>query len=450
VNEDTIVAISTPRGIGGIGVVRISGPSALFITQKIFSKEIKEPNYAYVGFVFDPKTQKRIDTAVATYFKAPHSYTGEDICELSMHGGIVNLEAILKITIQFGERIAQRGEFTKRALLNGKMDLIEANSVIELIEAKTDKALKVASSKLFGELSESVNEFRKNVVELISIIEAPIDFPFDADATPEEVVLVNLEHLKSKALQFLSTYKAGKAFESGANVVIIGKPNVGKSTLLNSLLKFDRAIVSEIPGTTRDTIEEVIDFYGVPIRLIDTAGYRSSAGSIESLGIERTRKAIQEADLVLFVFDAGDEISQEDTILIHLTEGKDRIIVLNKGDVTKVTTSEILEHFFKGEEIVEISALYKKGIDELEKIIYKKIVPNEFDTPLITSEREKSIFEEIVSHIGEAIKIKKDSHNDELVAEELKSALENISDLFGSSVSDEVLNTIFSKFCIGK
>jgi tRNA modification GTPase len=457
VSNDTIVAISTPRGMGGIGVVRVSGPSALLITSRIFSNELSEPNHAYVGFVFNPETKKRIDSAIVTYFRAPNSYTGEDVCELSMHGGIVNLELLLKAIIEQGARVAERGEFTKRAFLNGKMDLVEANAVIELIEARTEKALSIASSRLFGELSNSVNKFRQELVELISLLEAPIDFPFDADSPTKEAVLRNLLQLRGETLDFLSTYKAGKAFENGASVVIAGKPNVGKSTLLNTLLKFDRAIVSEIPGTTRDTIEEVIDFYGIPVRLIDTAGYRlqpdslcSSAEFIESLGIERTRKAIESADLVLFVFDAGDEITEEDITLAKLTEGKDRIIVLNKEDVTKLTTIEALESLFKNEEVIEISALYKKGIDILEKAIYKKIVPNEYEIPLITSEREKRIFEDILGHIDESIDIKNTDKNDELVVEELKFALENISEFFGQNVGSEVLSNIFSKFCIGK
>ncbi|MGB9694682.1 MAG: tRNA uridine-5-carboxymethylaminomethyl(34) synthesis GTPase MnmE [Caldisericaceae bacterium] len=456
-SNDTIVAISTPRGVGGIGVVRVSGPSALFIVSEIFSNKIVNPRYSYTGFVFDPQTNQRIDSAIATYFKAPHSYTGEDVCELSMHGGIVNLEMVVKIIIRLGARLADKGEFTKRALINGKMDLVEANAVMEVIEARTERALQIASARLFGELSNSVIQFRTDVIELIALIEAPIDFPFDAESLSKEVILENLIKFKRTAEGFLSTYKTGKSFREGFSVVIAGKPNVGKSTLLNTLLKFDRAIVSEVPGTTRDTIEELIDFRGLPVRLIDTAGYRSqpdlqrtAIDFIEALGIERAKKSIESSDLILFVFDAGDEITQEDLTLIELTRSKNRIIVLNKGDVNKVTTEDSLRKLFENEEIIEISALRRTGIDKLENAIYDKLMPNQYETPFITSEREKEIFEEIIQHIEEAIKVETVSKNDELVAEELRLVVETISRLLGENVGNEILDNIFTEFCIGK
>ncbi len=494
--NDTIVAVSTPKGVGGIGIVRISGPNALFIAKKIFSadrfskiantKELEKPNYVNVGFVFDPESNEKIDTCLLIYFKEPHSYTGEDVVELQMHGGIKNLDVVVGLCISCGARVAERGEFTKRAFMNGKMNLLEAGSVIELIEAKTDKALKIASKRLFGELSDMVRDFRESVIRLIALIEAPIDFPFDADREPREEIIANIDELKGTILKFLSTYNAGRAFSEGVKVVIAGKPNVGKSTLMNALLKFDRVIVSEIPGTTRDTVEEVIDFYGLPVRLVDTAGLHSTSDDIENLGIERTKKALEGADLVLFVFDAGESFYEEEHALksfatctfreqvyssatcdpfqqvyssatcdpfqqvIDLTEGKNRIIVLNKSDVPQITTREKLQGLFKGEEIVEISALLKQGLFELEEKIYKKIIPNDFDTPLIATEREKAIFTRILSHLTDATAIAKNRNEDELIVEELKSVVEDIGELSGDNISEDILRNIFSRFCIGK
>ncbi len=449
VRNDTIAAISTPYGFGGIGVVRLSGPAALFIAQKIFSKEIKTPRKAYVGFVFDPKTKEKIDSAVAIYFKAPHSYTGEDVVELQMHGGIKNLEYVLKILLENGARLAERGEFTKRAFLNGKMDLIEAEAVIELIEAKTERSLKVASKRLFGELSSEVQEIKKKILEIISLIEAPIDFPFDAEEVPPEEIEEKIEKIKKDIENLLASYKTGKRMEKGVKVAIAGKPNVGKSTLLNALLRFERAIVSEIPGTTRDTVEEAIDFFGIPVRFIDTAGIRETNDVIEKIGKERSIKSIEESDIVLFMFDSGDKLSEEDKNLARLTEGKERIIVLNKTDLPQKISAEELKEMFPNEEIIKISALKKEGINLLEKRILEKIAPKENESVFITTEREKQILEEVLVHMDNAKRLIGKSV-DELISEELKEAVISLGVMTGETAPQEILDNIFSKFCIGK
>ena len=447
--NDTIAAISTPRGFGGVGIIRISGKEALRIAQGIFSVEISESNTVYNGFVFNPDTHEKIDTCIALYFKSPRSYTGEDVVELQMHGGIKNLDLVLSFILANGARLAEKGEFTKRAFLNGKMDLLEAQSVIELIEAKTNEALKLASKKLFGVMSGEVENFRKKVLALLSSIEGAIDFPFDVEPINNEETSDSIKELIGDVQRYLSSYKAGRIIENGAKVVIAGKPNVGKSTLLNTLLKFDRAIVSEIPGTTRDTVEEVIDFFGVPLRLIDTAGLRETGDEIELLGTERTIKAIEESDLVLFIFDASEILSPEDQRLAELTMGKDRIIVVNKTDLPVKLDIERLKEIFNNEKIMEISALKKQGIEELESAVLEHILPSGFESVFVTTEREKGIFEEILFSLNNSLALVGEG-NDELIAEELRSVISRLGSLTGESVGDDILKSIFSRFCIGK
>ncbi len=449
VNTDTIAAISTPYGYGGIGVVRLSGPTALFIAQKIFSRKIKLPRRAYFGFVFDPDTGEKIDTAIAIYFKAPHSYTGEDVVELQMHGGIKNLEYVLKLLLNFGSRLAERGEFTERAFLNGKMDLIEAAAVIELIEAKTERSLKVASKRLFGELSSEIGKIKNEILSIISIIEGAIDFPFDVEEPEPEDIKKRITEVENEIKNLISSYKSGRRIEEGVKVAIVGKPNVGKSTLLNALLKFERAIVSEIPGTTRDTVEETIDFFGVPVRFIDTAGIRETSDMLEKIGKERAVKTIKESDIILFMFDSNEKLSEEDKKLAELTSGKERIIIINKTDLPqKISVSE-LRKMFPDEEIIKISALKKEGVENLEKRILEKIAPNENEVLFITTEREKQILEDTLSHLEKAENLV-GKGVDELVSEELKEAILSLGVITGESAPQEILNSIFSKFCIGK
>lgn len=444
--KDTIAAISTPRGFGGIGVVRISGPAALEISNKIFSKKIEEPNHVYIGSVIDTETNAPLDTCIAIFFKSPNSYTGEDVVELQMHGGIKNLEMVLKSILGLGARAAEKGEFTKRAVLNGKMDLIQAQAVIELIEAKTEKALELSSKRLFGELSRDFLQLREKIIGILSQIEASVDFPFDVEPLDSKIVKAKILEIISGIQKILSLYSTGRKLQNGFSIVISGKPNVGKSTLLNALLHYERAIVSEVPGTTRDTIEEMIDFEGIPVRIIDTAGFREVHDNLEKIGIERTLKAINESDLVLFVFDASEEMSEEDRNLIELTNEKKRLIVVNKTDLPQKLDMNSVKKLFPNEEIAEISALLQQGIRELESLIYKKIVGEELDSPMITTEREKNILESVLGHLNCALDVIEDS----LIIEELREAVEDMGALSSPNTSEEILKQIFEHFCIGK
>lgn len=447
--KDTIAAISTPRGFGGIGIVRLSGNEALTIAQKIFSKKIAKPRFTLYGAVFDPTTKAQIDTAVVTYYRAPHSYTGEDIVEISMHGGIKNLEMVLNLLIYLGARMAERGEFTRRAVLNGKMDIFEANAVVELIEAKTEKAVLLSSKRLFGGLSEEVANIRSRILTVNSQIEASIDFPFDVEEVDKHTVEDSLETIINDIKKLLSSYKESRVVFDGVRVAIVGKPNVGKSTLLNALLKFDRAIVSEIPGTTRDTVEETIDFYGIPMKIIDTAGIRDSNDTLEKLGIDRSKRAIEASDLILFVFDASTPLDGTDFELLDFTSGKQRIVIVNKTDLPKAFSEEELKKVIKGEEVIEISALLKEGIDKVEDEIKNRLINIDFDSVFVTNKVEFDILNNALSHIVAGLELLQTGTLD-LVTEELRDTIEILGSVSGEALSSEILDTIFSRFCIGK
>ena len=447
--KDTIAAISTPRGFGGIGIVRLSGNEALTIAQKIFSKKIAKPRFALYGAVFDPTTKAQIDTAVVTYYRAPHSYTGEDIVEISMHGGIKNLEMVLNLLISLGARMAERGEFTRRAVLNGKMDIFEANAVVELIEAKTEKAVLLSSKRLFGGLSEEVANIRSRILTVNSQIEASIDFPFDVEEVDKNTVKDTLGTIVNDIKKLLSSYKESRVVFDGVRVAIVGKPNVGKSTLLNALLKFDRAIVSEIPGTTRDTVEETIDFYGIPMKIIDTAGIRDSNDTLEKLGIDRSKRAIEASDLILFVFDASTPLDDTDLELLDFTSGKQRIVIVNKTDLPKAFSEEELKKVIKGEKVIEISALLKEGIDKVEDEIKNRLINIDFDSVFVTNKVEFDILNNALSHIVAGLELLQTGTLD-LVTEELRDAIEILGSVSGEALSSEILDTIFSRFCIGK
>ncbi|BAL81613.1 tRNA uridine-5-carboxymethylaminomethyl(34) synthesis GTPase MnmE [Caldisericum exile] len=445
--SDTIVAISTPRGFGGIGVVRLSGDKALELTQKIFNKKIELPRYAYYGAISIEGTP--IDTGIVIYYRKPHSYTGEDVVEISMHGGIKNLEMVLNHLISLGARLAEKGEFTRRAVENGKMDIFEANAVIELIEAKTEKGVLLASSRLFGKLSKVVESVRKKIHEVNLQIEATIDFPMDVEEIPHNVLKNSLNEIKNEIEKLLSTYRDSKVIIEGVRIAIVGKPNVGKSTLLNALLRFERAIVSEIPGTTRDTIEETIDFYGFPVKIIDTAGIRESEDIIEKMGVERSKRAIETSDLILFVFDASAPLTEDDLELAKFTEGKMRIIVLNKSDLPKALTKEELLKLFPNEPVIEISALLKEGIDAVESEIKKKLLNIDIDSILVSNKIEYDLLSNALTHIENAIEIL-DTGTLDLVSEELREAIEILSGVSGENIGETVLRAIFERFCIGK
>ncbi len=462
-SSDTIAAIATPLGEGGIGIVRISGQNALPILTAVFQRNGQNPqgniisHRLYQGQAIDPKTGKILDEAVAAYMKNPKSYTGEDCAEISCHGGTALLTQVLEAVIETGARIAKRGEFTKRAFLNGKIDLIQAEAVIDLIKAKTKAGVYAAANQLKGKLSKEVSDTRGRLLNLLARIEASIDFPEDVEEIAGETISRRIAEEKGKLGYILATADAGKILKEGFPTVIIGKPNVGKSSLLNALLREDRAIVTEIPGTTRDTIEEHINVKGLPLKIIDTAGVRTAKDRIEEMGIERTKEAIEQAGLSLVVIDISEDLTREDADILGLAEGKKAIIVANKIDKAKSSIKEknlaVAKKILKDSHIVEASALYGDGIAELEERIAGLVSSGlevDSDGPIITNIRHKESLTRAKEALGRAEESAAKGMQADFIAIDLKTAAVALGEATGEEVSEEVLDRIFSEFCIGK
>ena len=455
---DTIAAISTPLGEGGIGVVRLSGPAAYGILSALFTSneplkigEI-ESHRVYHGTITDPKTAKPIDEALVVFMKAPKSYTGEDVVEMSCHGGAAVLQRALQAAVLKGARLAQRGEFTKRAFLNGKMDLAQAEAVISLIKAKTTEGAEVAAFQLFGGLSANIRKARERLLILLAGIEAGIDFPDDVSGAGEGEWGVGIGNIKGNIDSLLKTADAGLILKAGIPAAIIGRPNVGKSCLLNALLRGERAIVSETPGTTRDTIEEVANIKGLPVLMIDTAGIRHASGNIERLGVERTTGAINKASLALVVFDASEALSDEDKAVANKVDGKKAIAVLNKIDKANKITPREIKTLLPNAPLFKVSALFGNGIPELEEGIFQTLLgeSQSTDGPVVISMRQK----ECLIRASEALARTKEGLSggaeEAIIAIDLREALAALGEVTGESVSDEIIEKVFSEFCVGK
>lgn len=453
---DTIVAISTLSGFAGIGIVRLSGPAALCIASKIFhpksKKKIKElsANTVHLGKITDGK--KFVDEVLLTVMKAPKSYTREDIVEISCHGGPVPLKKTLELCVKYGARLADPGEFTKRAYLNGRIDLSQAEAVCDIIKAKTEAALSCAVSQLSGVLSEEINRQKSELVDILATIEAAIDYSEDEIPVIDgEEVLGKIEKIGTALEKMLLTFQTGKIFRDGVRTAIIGKPNVGKSSLLNVLIGQNRAIVTEIPGTTRDIIEETIDISGIPLILTDTAGIRKhSKDIVEKIGIERAQETLETADLVLFVLDSSSKLSPEDFQIAELLVSKKVILVLNKSDkpsnIGDVSELEI------SAPVVKISASKNEGLEDLKKIIYNLFITSDITTGdfILTNVRHKILIEHSLDSLEKAVASIKNGLSEEFTAADLRSALNYLGEITGEVPTEEILDRIFSNFCVGK
>lgn len=437
---DTIAAIATPQGTGGVGVIRISGDTSFDIIKKIFSKQNLEAGKIAHGWIVDDG--KKIDEVIVLPFKTPHSYTGEDVIEIHCHGGINVVRNILDIVLKNGARIAERGEFTKRAFLNKKMDLSQAEAVADLIHAKTRNFAIQSAKNLSGVLGEKVSEIKKEIFETLSKIIAGIDFPEDV-AEPEYSVLINgFEKTLKEIDKILSCAKSSDILRQGVKIAIVGKPNVGKSSLFNKLLNVERAIVTDIAGTTRDVIKENLD-WDVAITLIDTAGIRESSevGKVEEIGIEYSKQSADEADLILFIYDASRGINDEDRAILDLIKEKNHLIIANKCDLIDKPV----------ENAINISVENGSGIEELKNKI-KEIVCNfSFeDTEFITNTRQQDCLEKCRESLLNALNAAKIHELQDLISIDLKSALLYLDEITGEVITDEILENIFSHFCIGK
>lgn len=464
--EDTITAISTPLGEGGIGIVRISGKDSVKIAEKIFKGdkpvgEIPSHRVTY-GEIVDPDTGEIIDEVLLTIFLAPKSYTAEDLIEISCHGGQLVLTKVLEQALKCGARLAEPGEFTLRAFMNGRIDLSQAEAVAEVIRAKTDLGLRLGLRHLKGDLSEKVNSYRDKLIDILARLEVEIDFSEeDIEPLEREKVIGELQSIQKDIEDLLSSYNEGKILREGLSVVIVGKPNVGKSSLLNALLKEDRAIVTPIPGTTRDVISEFANFKGVPVRLVDTAGYHISKDVIELEGIRRTKIEMSEADLLLLVIDTSSEIDEEDLDLKRRMadsstgslSSRKYLTVFNKIDIAPPYLIKKNREKLKEKSIVQVSALKGEGLEKLkEMVVSSSIVSTKDQTQsvLLSSLRHKDALMRAKKSLSLAINSLKKKMSPEFVALDVKAALDSVGEVVGKTVTDDILNKIFSEFCIGK
>lgn len=437
---ETIAAIATPLGTGGVGVIRISGDTAFEIINKIFSKQNLEAGKIAHGWIHD--NGKKIDEVLVLPFRNPHSYTGEDVIEIHCHGGVNVVRNILDLTLKNGARLAERGEFTKRAFLNKKLDLSQAEAVADLIHAKTRNFAVQSAKNLSGVLGEKISEIKKEIFEVLSKIIAGIDFPEDV-AEPEYSYLIeSFEHSLSEINKILACAKSSDILRQGVKIAIVGKPNVGKSSLFNKLLNVERAIVTDIAGTTRDVIKENLD-WDVAITLIDTAGIRDNdeVGKVEEIGIEYSKQSADEADLVLFIYDASRGMNYEDRAILELIKNKKHLIIANKCDLTDKLA----------ENAINISVETGAGIEELKEKI-KEIVCNfsSEDTEFITNKRQQDCLYKCRESLTQALEAAKAGELQDLISIDLKSALLFLDEITGEVITDEILENIFSHFCIGK
>ncbi len=436
---DTITAIATPIGTGGIGVIRISGNNSFEITQKI-SNNTLIPGKIHHCWIYDDS--KKIDEVIILPFKAPNSYTGEDVIEIQCHGGINVIRNIMDIILNKGARQAERGEFTKRAFLNHKIDLSQAEAVCDLIHSKTQNFAIHSAKNLSGVLAQNIKEIKTNIFEVLSKIIAGIDFPDDVKEPDYKYLELEFNTALSKIDKILHDAKSSNVLRQGIKIAILGKPNVGKSSLFNALLSLNRAIVTEIAGTTRDILTETLDLDGIPITLIDTAGIREDIkiNKVEQIGIEFSKQSAQEADLILFLYDASIGMNSEDKVILELIKNKNHIIIANKSDLKKETGNNLA-----------LSTITKEGFEELKLQIKKHISEKSIeDTEFITNSRQQNCLKNARESLSQALLATQIKELQDLIAIDVKSALLYLDEITGEVITDDILNNIFDNFCIGK
>ncbi|HGA4605521.1 TPA: tRNA uridine-5-carboxymethylaminomethyl(34) synthesis GTPase MnmE [Streptococcus pyogenes] len=451
---DTITAISTPLGEGAIGIVRLSGTDALAITQSVFKGKNLEQVASHTinyGHIIDPKTGTIIDEVMVSVMLAPKTFTRENVVEINTHGGIAVTNEILQLLIRQGARMAEPGEFTKRAFLNGRVDLTQAEAVMDIIRAKTDKAMTIAVKQLDGSLSQLINDTRQEILNTLAQVEVNIDYPEYDDVEEMTTALLRekTQEFQSLLENLLRTAKRGKILREGLSTAIIGRPNVGKSSLLNNLLREDKAIVTDIAGTTRDVIEEYVNIKGVPLKLVDTAGIRETDDLVEQIGVERSKKALQEADLVLLVLNASERLTDQDWALLNLSQDSNRIILLNKTDLEQKIELEQLP-----DDYIPISVLTNQNINLIEDRINQLFFDNaglvEQDATYLSNARHISLIEKAVQSLeavndGLALGMPVD-----LLQVDLTRTWEILGEITGDAAPDELITQLFSQFCLGK
>lgn len=458
---DTIAAISTPMGEGAIGIVRLSGPDALSISDKVFKspsgKKLTEVDSHTInyGHIVDPQSNETIEEVMVSVMKAPKTFTREDVVEINCHGGILSVNRVLQLVITNGARLAEPGEFTKRAFLNGRIDLSQAEAVMDLIRAKTDRAADVAIGQLEGRLSKLIQRLRQEILEVLAQVEVNIDYPEydDVEEMTNKMFKQKALYVKKEIEKLLQTAQQGKILREGLQTVIIGRPNVGKSSLLNSFVQENKAIVTDIPGTTRDVIEEYVNVRGVPLKLVDTAGIRETEDIVERIGVERSRKVLQEADLILFLLNNNEELADEDRKLFETIQGMDAIIVINKTDLEQRIDIEEVKKLAGDRKIIHVSVKEEKGIEELEETISQMYMTGEIesdDFTYVSNARHVALLNQALQSINDALNALENEMPVDLVQIDMTKAWDLLGEIIGESIHDELINQLFSQFCLGK
>ena len=458
---NTIAAIATATGNGGIGIIRMSGEKCFEVLKKIFIPIDKNLNLDKVkgysikyGYIVNSETGEKIDEVLVSFFRSPKSYTTENMCEINSHGGTIIERKILEQCLINGAELAEPGEFTKRAFLNGRIDLSQAESVIDLINSKTEKEAEASFEQLQGRLSNEIKEIKNSLLDIMSDIEASIDYPeYDIEETTNEKIRNLLNSVKERLIKLEQSFENGKILKEGVKTVIVGKPNAGKSSLLNTMLNEERAIVSDLAGTTRDTIEEFININGIPLKIIDTAGIRDTNNAIEKIGVEKAINLIENADLVIAVFDSSQSLDEEDFKVLDLVKNKKSILLLNKCDLSQKNAETINYISNNNKNVLKASMKTKKGISELYEMITKLFSNNEVnmsDGIIVTNIRHKNLIHKSISSIDKVEEAIEQNVSLDVIAICIKEILENLGEITGDNVSEDIIDKIFEKFCLGK
>lgn len=456
--EDTIAAIATAYGEGGIGIIRISGEKSLNILRDIFefqgdTDHISSRRMNY-GKIVDKEKNQIIDEVLAVYMKGPKTYTAEDVVEINCHGSMVSLRKTLSLVLRKGARLAEPGEFTKRAFLNGRLDLSQAEAVIDVVRAKTDKSFDVALSQLEGGISLRITEIREKLLDVLVNLAVNIDYP---DEDIEEITYDNLEQdivlIGDMIGKLLSTASTGRMIREGIKVAIVGKPNVGKSSLMNSLLRETRAIVTEIPGTTRDTIEEAVSIRNIPVYLVDTAGIRETSDKVEKIGIEKSKEAFNNADFIIFILDGSQDISEEDRNIMDYIGKRKSMVLINKRDLGNKISEEDIKKKLPDAQIIETSLIDGKGIEDIENSIENLVYGGEIvqkESLMVNNVRHIELLEKSRDSLRDALNMILAKEALDFIEIDVKSAYEYLGEIIGETVSDDIIDEVFSRFCLGK
>ncbi|MDP4084674.1 MAG: tRNA uridine-5-carboxymethylaminomethyl(34) synthesis GTPase MnmE [Bacillota bacterium] len=458
---DTIAAISTPMGEGAIAIVRLSGEAAISIANGVFisisGKMLSEvPSHTiHYGHLVDPKSGQVVEEVMVSVMKGPKTFTKENVVEINCHGGIVSVNRVLQLILRNGARLAEPGEFTKRAFLNGRIDLSQAEAVMDLIRAKTDRAMNVALKQMEGRLSKLIRHLRQEILEVLAHVEVNIDYPEyeDVEEMTHNMLMEKALHVQKEIKGLLQTSNQGKILREGLSTVIVGRPNVGKSSLLNSLVHENKAIVTDIPGTTRDVIEEYVNVRGVPLRLLDTAGIRETEDIVERIGVERSRQVLKEADLLLFLLNFADNLTEEDENLFRAVEDMNVIVIVNKTDLPQKIDMERVKSLSANHKLVTTSLLEDQGIDDLEEAISSLFFEGTIeagDITYVSNSRHIALLDQALHTIGEAIEGVELGIPIDIVQIDLTRTWELLGEIVGESVHESLIDQLFSQFCLGK